>query len=613
MSKALRIAAERAARPRAFGRALGIAQGRMRPRAGSPGTTTGWRRGTMVATGLAVALGGSGCLGEAPAQTVRDPLTLGVQTHFSQGWNGVYLDLVRPARPTRSLRDGAPWAQVEKVAGQYDFNGPRIASLDRFCREGGTVLLTAAPLNPLYEGGKALREKASYDAFARYLVALGEHFGSCLVAIEIGNEINAPRTPQLGLDEPGRPDPLQRYVDLVATAHAAFRNRGSSVKILGGSTNLIATGFLEDLFSRGLLRAADGIAVHPYRLVPEGTDVELDNLQTAMRRHGKPLPIWATEFSDNFVNPDRAAGHLVKMASLLSASGVSRAYWYALIDQKWYPTMGLYRRDGSAKPAAAAFRLLRERVLPLGPAQAMTDAEVPARLYRFGTDAWIAWGSGTLHLSPGARVTDAQGRPMPGATVTLTDFPVVVTDSPEARYERGLLVADSLLGYGSPAWSYRVIKPGGGRVPLALLDGRWGSRFESRFFRPAFLDQVSGAPAGKTGAPLRVAVRYAAPRAMRVSIAACLVMRTPPSGARTPGDGVDAVLSAGDAELARATIIGGPQRLVARRVALTAGSVVDLSVGPNQRPGNDRFYYRMVIAAEPAVAQADCPAPPGVA
>ena len=551
---------------------------------------------------IAAALAASAIVASpVPAAPARAPM-LGVQTHFAQGWPGSRLDLARSAAAP-SLRDAVPWARVETVPGRYDLATPGIAPLDTFCAKGGTLLLTAVPLNPLYDGGGALRSPTARSAFAGYLLALQDHFGSCLVAVEIGNEVNASKSRQIYRTGETGGDPLRDYVDLVKTAHDAFRARHAAAKILGGSSNMIATGFLDSLFARGLLDAVDGIAVHPYRSQAENIDVELAHLDAVMRRHGRVVPVWATEFSDNYPAPQNAAPQLVKAATLLAASGVEAAYWYALVDQKWFRNMGLFDANGGEKPAARAFRLVQRDLLAHGRPQRVDTGDGNVRLYRFGTDAWVAWGaSGRIAFEASARLYDAQGHALAGTETDLGDDPVIANGSTRFRFTPGPVVADSLLGYGTPEWSYLARKADGSDRPLGWLDGQWTSQHGDRLLRPLWIADVAGAPAGGGQSSVSVVVRYTAPSARTVALAACI-------DKRPGGDGIAVSLRRRTTELASA-LVTDPRRFTLRNLALKAGDTLDFVVGPNAAPGSDGFRYRIRIAAEPHVPDAECPARP---
>jgi thioester reductase-like protein len=103
---------------------------------------------------------------------------------------------------------------------------------------------------------------------------------------------------------------------------------------------MIGTGFLKTLFAAGML---DTVDVSSFTLphACRRLDVELTQLNAAMDAAGKHVPIWASEFSLDSRDQSLAAGELVKQTTMLAAQGAAQAQWYALIDQRWFPNMGL--------------------------------------------------------------------------------------------------------------------------------------------------------------------------------------------------------------------------------------------------------------------------------
>jgi hypothetical protein len=262
------------------------------------------------------------------APATASALTLGVQTHFSQGWPVSVLDNAS-ALGTVAIRDSLAWARGEPSPGAY-----AIAENDRhlelICERGWDAMLTLVPVNPNYDRGQTVHTEDGRRAFARYIRVLLDQTPDCIVAIEVGNEING----ENGITGPARSDIPGFYTALLRAVRDEIKPAHPEVFILGGSTNVIGIGFLESLFEAGALDAMDAVVVHPYRAQAEGVDVEIDRLKQAMERHGGEKPIWATEFSDNYETPELAAAGLIKMVALMSASQVERAYWYALLDQR---------------------------------------------------------------------------------------------------------------------------------------------------------------------------------------------------------------------------------------------------------------------------------------
>ena len=349
--------------------------------------------------GLATSLPVPGAAQTPPASPAPSAFLLGVQTHFSQGWPIGLLANVRDVHAL-ALRDSLPWAAGEPQPGRYDFSGPRADALAAACAGGRDLVVTLDPRNPFYDGGLTVYTDMGRQAFAAYVSALVDRFGSCIAAIEVGNEINGARA----LHYPPGTDPVATYTALLRTLKGDVKPRHPGVVLLGGSTNEIGTGFLDKLFEAGLLETADAIAVHPYRGHAEGGDVELNHLTEVMRRHGKVLPIWATEFSNAYPTPEAAAPELVKMVALMGAAGVARAYWYALMEEPWFRNMGLFDERGG-KPAADAFRLVEQQLLPAGRPVRVDAGDRRTFLFRFGADRWVAHIGSTL---PCRRITSVR-------------------------------------------------------------------------------------------------------------------------------------------------------------------------------------------------------------
>ncbi|MBX9883487.1 MAG: hypothetical protein K2X68_00790, partial [Novosphingobium sp.] len=359
------------------------------------------------------------------------PMVLGVQTHFSQGWTPSTLAQAQQVGAPM-LRDSLPWAETEKVRGSYCLNTPAVQTLAAACAGGQRLLLTAVPSNPLYDGGGWVSSAAGNAAFAAYLAALADRFGPCLAAIEVGNELNGSGT----LVYPAGVDRAAAYV---ATLKAVRARLGGRTAILGGSTNMIGTGFLRTLFAAGMLATVDGIAVHPYRLRAEGLDIELAQLNAAMDAAGKRVPVWASEFSVDSRNQPMAAGELVKQATMLAAHGAAQASWYALIDQRWFPNMGLYAGN-APKAQAGAFRLMQQ-LLARGRPQRLDLGDPLLFAYRFGADTTVVWGAPRALTVQGGQVRDATGAP--ATSFSVSERPLVITGTTAIRYGTSTWIADT--------------------------------------------------------------------------------------------------------------------------------------------------------------------------
>lgn len=523
----------------------------------------------------------------AASTGTQPPMVLGVQTHFSQGWAASTLALAQQAGAPM-LRDSLPWADTEKVRGSYSLNTPAAQALASACAGGQRLLLTAVPSNPLYDGGQWVSSAAGNAAFASYLAALADRFGSCLAAIEVGNEINGPGA----LVYPAGTDRAAAYV---ATLKAVRARLGTRVAILGGSTNMIGTGFLRTLFAAGMLGTVDGVAVHPYRSRAEGLDVELAQLGAAMDAAGKRVPIWASEFSVDTRNQPLAAGELVKQATMLAAGGAAQANWYALIDQRWFPNMGLYA--GTApKAQAGAFRLM-QRLLARGRPQRLDLGDPLLFAYRFGTDTTVVWGAPRSLSVQGGQITDASGAASPMARVG--ESPLVISGTTAIRFGTSTWIADTLMGWGSAQWRYAARLKADTSYRLPLFDDQFSSYFGDRWYRPLRINATSAAPAGTAAAPTRAVWRYVAPVAQAVDVGGCFAKAA-------SGDGVDLTVTAAGKVLWRGVLTGQLQ-LPPLSANLAPGDAVELVAGPNQTSGGDSFFQRLVLFQRGAGEPVACP------
>jgi hypothetical protein len=518
------------------------------------------------------------------ATTTGVSFSFGVQTHFSQGWSPTVLGLADQIG-AKSIRDTVNWTTVEKSPGTYDFSGSGVQALTSFCARKGTISLTIIPQNALYDGGQSIYSDVGRKAFSGYINALLGKFGNCVSAIEIGNEINN----SAALVYPAGLDKATTYVALLKAIYANVKPRYPAVAILGGSTNAIGTGFLETLFAAGALKVMDGVAVHPYRTDAEGLDFEVNHLRDVMRKYGTPVAVWATEFSYDTPDKRLAAAGLVKSAAQLSASGVDHAYWYALIDQQFFPNMGLFSGT-TIKPDGTAYGTIISRLFPYGRAARVDTGDNLVYLYRFGANRWLVWGaSRQITFSGTPVVRDILGSSLASATVRIGAEPLIVEGATGYTLGATDIVADTLLQYGGAPWSYFRRGADGKDISLALFDNDYTSYFGDRWSKPLRINNTSGAPAGDGGNPMRAVLRYTSPKAQQVDLEACF-------SKAVSGDGVDYRIDRNGVKVAGGILVDRAA-LHALQLNLAAGDRVDLIFGPNLTYGGDSFSYRAILSA----------------
>lgn len=533
-----------------------------------------------LAANLVVA---SSAWGQAPAEALK----LGVTTHFSQGWPARYWDLVETGQIT-SIRDSLHWRLIEATPGQIIFTDANSRHVRRACDAGKRVLLGIDPRNPLYDSGQTAFSPEARAAFAHYILAIADRFGDCIAGVEIGNEINAKNnmTGTAALDRP------KSYTAIVKAVHDAVKPAHPAFQILGGSTNMVATGFLDRLFDAGALAYIDGVVVHPYRQDPANLDWELARLTAAIRRHGVDKPIWATEFSRDFTTPEDAPPFLAKMVTLMSAAGIEDAYWYALVDQKYFPTMGLYTAAGSPKPAALAYDYMAREMLSRGRAIRVNPGDHSIFHFRFGADRQIIWGARRpFSISGKAVFRDSQGHVIPQPH-EIGENPVIIEGDAAVELGSPNILADSLYGYGEAPWSYFAKRGTAAPLPLVPIDWNWTTFIGHPALKPIAVNQLGLTPGGNAFVPIPVTVRYTAEASGQVYASACIAKQ------KLLGDGVTLQLAHDGVAVGPAEVVTNDYRAT-KAINLVAGDTIDFIVGPNRTPLADSVRYRFRIALTP--------------
>lgn len=406
-----------------------------------------------------------------PALAQEAPFRLGVQTHFEQGWSPALIDRAADLG-ARLLRDEIAWADAETAPGQYDFARADVY-MQAIAARGLQVQIVTLDGHPAHDRGQTPHTAAGRAAYADFLAAMLARYSGTIHQLELGNEVNSREF----LHGPFAADPARAFARMAGTLTARLGPAADRPPIVCTGVNTLALGFLRDTFRHGTLDHCDAISVHPYREHPETLDLELARLRALMREMGGEKPVVVTEFGKWVEDPAQSPAHMLKMVAIMGAAEVQDAYWYALMDEPWWPNMGLLATDGQEKPAAAAFRLLQDRLLPLGRPQGRSTTRT-ARIYEFGTGgrAFVVWGAGgVLRIGGPAEFLDATGQPVPRPD-RLGDDPVVVLGTGlDLRVDQTPPVADAMYQFGTPPWSYFARRPGLGLTPLEIIDGQWGS------------------------------------------------------------------------------------------------------------------------------------------
>jgi hypothetical protein len=450
----------------------------------------------------------------ATAGPASAAMTLGVNTHFEQGWPIAALDKVRESG-AHNIRESINWGKVERTAGHYDFTPANSGFLDRICAQRLSVLLVVPMRNALYDGGGPPVSTQARQAFGRFIRALVDRF-PCVDAIEVGNEINA-----VSAKFPDGPDKAPNYVAVLRATREALTGTSRPVALIGGSSLSVATGFMERLFAAGMLPLVDAVAIHPYADVPEALPAQLRRLRDAMTRAGTVKPIWATEIGLEYPTPEAAPPHGWKQMALLSAEGIAHADWYALLDERWYPNMGLYK-GAEPRPALQMFQRAARSLATEGHAQRIETGDALTYAYRFGNGHSLLWASGrSIRFAPGTALVDAQGRNL--ATLQrLGPDPVIA--APGARWELGPVevLADTQYQAGQAPWRAAITNPDGMDRELRWIDTNWASHLGAQDF-PNVLLSPGLVVLPQSVRPLALVESFRSPVSGSLWVSACLI------------------------------------------------------------------------------------------
>lgn len=520
----------------------------------------------------------------ASADGANPGMILGAQTHFSQGWQLQWFDRAQDIG-VANLRDGLAWDAVEKKPGVYDFTPALTRHLEEARKRKIDLLLTLQPNNRNYDGGKTAFSPQARQAYADYISALLDRYGDVVSAIEIGNEVNAANN----ITGDAAKDRAGAYTAILRDVYATVKPKHPKALILGGSTNVVGSGFLGSLFEKGALQVMDGVVVHPYRSTPENLDWELNNLTAIMKRAGAVKPIYATEFSDQFDRPEQAAPHLLKMVAQMGAAHVARSYWYALADQSFFKNMGLFDEAQRRKPGGDAFAFVQSALMPQGDPVRIEAGDRRTFIYRYGAKTYVMWGAARpLVLDGQVRARDARGQNIPRPTA-LSGDPIVLDGDFKYSLGQSPVLADSLYEFGAAPWSYFAKTADGKLNPLSVTDWEWTSYLGGRYYKPLRINGDNLAPAGDGAKPIQAVERFTAPRPMKVRVV----------GSWRPGkgDGVDVHILHNGREL-RSNLVTTALRVDDLKVDLAAGDTLDFAVGPNQAVGGDSTAVRIQLMAD---------------
>jgi hypothetical protein len=435
------------------------------------------------------------------ALTGKEVSPFGVQMHNAQNGDQRAFDLFARAGIVH-FRDEQYWEHIERQKGQYTYP----AAFTNFMAKGAQArmqpLITLDWSNPFYDWSAGMftapHTDAGRDGFANYGVEIVRKYPE-LKAVEIWNEYNAGTF----IAGPATANKPFYYARMLEVASQRIRAARPDVKILAGGTVPITHGFLRDVFAQGAMPHLDIVSVHPYRVTPEGMDVEMAELRELIKRHnnGVEKPIWATEFSHEVHgvgDQHEAATYLAQVVTLMLSQNVERMYYYLGLDDPSFPHRGLLSAPNGQKgvmaphPAYVAYANIIRQLRGYKFHSRFAGTASSTYAFRFQNSAGrmnVLWSAEpvtvTLKTSSPVIVTDIMGvsrslSPSGGVVRLRIDRNPQYVKGPVASVsDKGnALLADSLSGYsnqqGKYGWTYGSANVTGGVYnPASFTPMRW--------------------------------------------------------------------------------------------------------------------------------------------
>lgn len=278
-----------------------------------------------------------------------------------------------------AVRIPVRWLVLEPKRGEWDFSALDRALLS--IPEGVEILGTLMSVPEWASGVDPKKAEGWFDAYPprdledwqRAVSAIVTRYRPRIRHWEIWNEQN-------GVDF-FRPRPDARiYTGLLKTAYeAAKKANPECIVVLGGLqmngvmanpwSDVKVTNYLEDLYKAGARPYFDVCNTHPYVLPAEGAErmMELtrETLEVMARYGDAAKPLWLTELGCGATSTEaeEAQARLLRdtFAAAAGEPRIQRVFWFLLRDTEKdilgpESTMGLFKRDGVARPALEAFR-----------------------------------------------------------------------------------------------------------------------------------------------------------------------------------------------------------------------------------------------------------------
>ncbi|WP_406253416.1 glycoside hydrolase family 5 protein [Streptomyces atratus] len=356
-----------------------------------------------------------------PDGVVGPASPFGAAVHIGRaGWGLNVLDEVRRTGIAH-IREDAWWDRFETKKGSYTFPAAFSAEMARARALGITPMIIANGANPLYDKGHTPSTPEGIAAFGKFAAAVLKQYGQSNV--EVLNEYNAGTFNNSACGKSAA-----CYLDVLKGVYQAVKAADPGASVVGPATigigNCVAADgtkcFAPDLIDRGGLKSMDAYSVHPYHYPggPEwlgGSGDTIAGLRQRIRaaNGGKDKPIvlsemgWPTD-TGHGTTERQQADNLIRLYAIGLANGVTRVYWYDLVDDGSDPTnkeqnFGMLRQPVTATTANPV-SVTANAPKPAAVAQAVVARMLGGKTYA-GTDGLSApayslrfTGSGTTRV-----------------------------------------------------------------------------------------------------------------------------------------------------------------------------------------------------------------------
>jgi hypothetical protein len=240
------------------------------------------------------------------------------------------------------VRMDLKWDSTERERGRYDFTeyDRLMTAIEPF---GIRALFILDYGNPLYGEG-APRTEDARNAFARWAVAVAQHFANRGVIWEVYNEPNNAMFWQ--------PPNAKEYAPLAVAVGRAFRESVPNEKLMGPAVGEMDFSFLDSCFKAGALDAWFAVSVHPYlRGDPENVASDYAKLRELIASYKTPggsenqtgtnIPIisgeWGYSSAWRGLNEEKQAVMLARQFLTNAANGIPVSIWYDWRDDGFDP------------------------------------------------------------------------------------------------------------------------------------------------------------------------------------------------------------------------------------------------------------------------------------